>query len=84
MQVRKLKIDRSFIHDIPRDPDDRAIIRGVMLMAHSMKMKVVASGVEDDEQLSFLREASCDEAQGYLFSEPLPAERFRELMRARG
>jgi diguanylate cyclase (GGDEF)-like protein/PAS domain S-box-containing protein len=82
MQVGKLKIDRSFIHDIPRDADDRAIINGVLLMAHSMKMKVVASGVEDEEQLSFLREARCDEAQGYLFSEPLPAERFREFMRA--
>ena len=83
MPVGKLKIDRSFIHDIPGDPDDRAIIAGVLLMAHSLKMKVVAAGVEDDDQLSFLRQAHCDEAQGYLFGAPLPADKFGELLRRR-
>jgi EAL domain-containing protein (putative c-di-GMP-specific phosphodiesterase class I) len=51
-------------------------------MAHNMKMKVLAEGVETEEQLSFLHQAHCDEAQGYLFSRPLPPEAFRELIAA--
>jgi diguanylate cyclase (GGDEF)-like protein/PAS domain S-box-containing protein len=82
MPVRKLKIDRSFIREIPDGPDGRAVVAAVLLLAHSLKLKVVAAGVEMDDQLSFLAEARCDEAQGFLFSQPLPAERFRELVMA--
>jgi diguanylate cyclase (GGDEF)-like protein/PAS domain S-box-containing protein len=80
MPVQKIKIDRSFVKDIAIDSDDRAIIRAVTAMAHNMKMRVVAEGVETADQLSFLHEADCDEAQGYLFSRPLPAEKFKELL----
>jgi diguanylate cyclase (GGDEF)-like protein/PAS domain S-box-containing protein len=80
MPFQKLKIDRSFIKDIMIDPDDRAIIKAVTAMAHNMKMRVVAEGVETADQLAFLHETNCDEAQGYLFSRPLPAEKFEELI----
>ncbi len=83
LPVQKLKIDQSFIRDIATDPDDRAIITAVTSMAHKMNMKVVAEGVETEDQLSFLRETHCDEAQGYLFSRPLPAEDLWELVEAR-
>ena len=76
LPIQKLKIDQSFIKDIATDPDDRAIINAVTSMAHNMSMRVVAEGVETDDQLSFLRAAHCDEAQGFLFSRALPAYEF--------
>ncbi|HEX8949777.1 MAG TPA: EAL domain-containing protein, partial [Dissulfurispiraceae bacterium] len=79
LPVQKLKIDKSFVQDIATDSDDRAIIRAVAAMAHNMNISVLAEGVETEEQLSFLRSARCDEAQGYLFSEPVPADKFVEL-----
>ncbi len=82
MPVEKLKIDRSFIQDIASDPDTRAVISAVTAMAHNMDMKVIAEGVETEAQLDFLLEAECDEAQGYFFSKPLPAEDLGELMTA--
>jgi EAL domain-containing protein (putative c-di-GMP-specific phosphodiesterase class I) len=82
MPIEKLKIDRSFIKDISVDRDDREIIHAVTAMAHNMHMKVIAEGVETIEQLSFLRSSDCDEAQGYLFSQALPADEFRELVAA--
>lgn len=82
LPVECLKIDKSFIHDIATDPDDRSIISAVTAMAHNMRMKVIAEGVETEEQLSFLRMSGCDEIQGFLFSKPLPADEF-ELLLAR-
>jgi diguanylate cyclase (GGDEF)-like protein/PAS domain S-box-containing protein len=76
-----VKIDRSFIKDIPTEADDMAITKGVIALGHSLRLKVVAEGVETVEQQDFLRSNSCDEMQGYLFSKPLPAEEMTALLK---
>jgi diguanylate cyclase (GGDEF)-like protein len=82
--IDKVKIDQSFIRDLIADPEDRAIASAIISMAHSLRLKVVAEGVESEDQLAVLREQGCDEAQGYLFSRPLPAAEFATfLMRER-
>ena len=83
LPIECLKIDKSFIRDIGDDSDNRTIISAVTAMAHKMRLKVIAEGVETQEQFSFLRFAGCDEVQGFLFSRPLPAENFEELISAR-
>lgn len=77
--IDRLKIDRSFIKDITTDPDDQAIASAIISMAESMKLQVTAEGVETVEQMQLLKQASCDEAQGYYISRPMTAadaERF--------
>jgi EAL domain-containing protein (putative c-di-GMP-specific phosphodiesterase class I) len=69
--VTKLKIDRSFIRDVAIDPDAAAIATAIISMSKSLNLKVIAEGVEDDAQLTFLSEHGCDEFQGYLYSRPL-------------
>jgi diguanylate cyclase (GGDEF)-like protein len=80
--ISTIKIDRSFVNDITSGQDDAAIVRAIVAMAHSMGLKVVAEGVETDEQLAFLMYLKCDEIQGYLFSRPLPAAEATKLLEA--
>ncbi|QSA95663.1 EAL domain-containing protein [Methylococcus sp. EFPC2] len=79
--VDKLKIDRSFISDIPRDHQDIAIAKAVIALAESFSLQVTAEGVETEEQWHFLRECNCHEAQGYFISPPLPAGELWEFCR---
>ncbi|MFL9927109.1 EAL domain-containing protein [Herbaspirillum lusitanum] len=76
-----LKIDKSFVRDITSDADDAAITASIISLARHLKLKVIAEGVETDEQLDYLRHYGCDEIQGYLFSPPVPPERFEEILR---
>jgi diguanylate cyclase (GGDEF)-like protein/PAS domain S-box-containing protein len=80
--IDHIKIDRSFIKDIPEDNDDATITRTIIAMAHNLRLKVIAEGVETEAQLNFLREHRCDEMQGYYFSRPLAAEDFAALLQA--
>jgi diguanylate cyclase (GGDEF)-like protein/PAS domain S-box-containing protein len=82
LPIERLKIDRSLVRDVTTDWHSRSIMRAVTLMAHAMKLKVVAKGVETEAQLASVREAGCDEVQGYLFGRPMPADEFRELAEA--
>ncbi len=71
--IDKLKIDKSFVNDIATHPDDAAIVKAIIAMAHGLSMKVVSEGVETQAQLDFLRMHGCEQYQGYIFSKPLTA-----------
>lgn len=75
-----VKIDRSFIIDIPKSPQDMEIVQAIIVMAHTLHLKVVTEGVETPAQLEFLSEYGCDYVQGYLFSKPAPLEALRPLI----
>ncbi|MGE5707814.1 MAG: putative bifunctional diguanylate cyclase/phosphodiesterase, partial [Bacteroidota bacterium] len=79
--IDALKIDRAFVKDLIRNADDRAIAEAILAMARSLKLKVIAEGVEEEEQVVFLQEKGCDEVQGYYFSRPIPAEEFHSFLR---
>ena len=78
--IDKLKIDQSFVHDIDVDSDDAVIVSTIINMARTLKLKVIAEGVETAEQLSFLKHQGCDEIQGYYFSKPVPPEKISRLL----
>jgi len=80
--IDTLKVDRSFIRDIVHNADDKAITEAIISMGKTLKLTVVAEGVETPEQESFLKDHACDQMQGYLFSKPVPAEDFAALLRA--
>ena len=79
--VDSVKVDKSFINDIPGDPNDSAIVKAIIVMAHTLGLKVTAEGVETLTQLETLQGFGCDEYQGYFFSKPVPAEAFIEIAR---
>jgi EAL domain-containing protein (putative c-di-GMP-specific phosphodiesterase class I) len=79
--ISSLKIDRSFVKDIMTDHDNAAIASAVIAMAHSLKMPVIAEGVETAGQLEFLRAHGCDEIQGFYFGKPLPPNEFAQLLK---
>jgi diguanylate cyclase len=80
--IDKLKIDRSFIRDVSTDMEDAAIVRATIGLAHNLRLRVVAEGVETAEQLEFLRALGCDEYQGYYKSKPVAAAEFERVLRA--
>ena len=80
-QIFKLKFDQSFVRDLGNDTNDRAIVSAIIRMAQALGMRTTAEGVETESQLAFLHEQGCDEAQGYHFSTPLPAEQLERFMR---
>ena len=78
--IDKLKIDIAFVREVTSNPDDAAIVLAIISMAHSMKLQVIAEGVEKDAQLAYLRRHGCDEMQGYYFSRPVPQEEFEQML----
>ena len=82
--IDTLKIDREFIGDLSSDPEDRAITRAIISLAHSLNLKVIAEGVETREQLEFLQEEHCDQAQGFYIASPMPAAELLKIFLVEG
>jgi diguanylate cyclase (GGDEF)-like protein len=80
LPIDVLKIDKSFINDVTTNPDDAALVMAIVTLAHNLKLKVVAEGVETEDQLSFLHLLRCDEWQGFLYSRPIPTGEFEKLL----
>ena len=78
--ISRLKIDKSFVSDLADNPDDQAIAMAVISLGHKLNLKVIAEGVETEQQCRFLRENECDEMQGYLFSKPVTAAEIAQLV----
>ncbi len=76
-----LKIDRSFVSDITENLADSELINATIAMAHGLNLKVVAEGIETEEQLTYLKQLNCDYGQGYLFGKPMPAIKITELLK---
>ncbi len=79
--IDKIKIDQTFVSDLPNDHDDAAIVRAILAMAKQLNLKVIAEGIETREQLSFLQKYSCDLGQGFLFSKAIPPKEFSKLLK---
>jgi len=80
--IDHLKIDRAFVRDLTTDPDDAAICVAIINLAHNLRMRVIAEGVESEAQMNYLRRNGCDDIQGYYFSRPVPAAEFARLLSA--
>src|SRR5260370_5231497 len=74
LPIDTLKLDRSFVNGVTTDPDDAALVMAIVTLSHNLRLRVVAEGVETNEQQNFLRLLRSDEGQGYLFSKPQPVE----------
>ncbi|MBD3756054.1 MAG: EAL domain-containing protein [Gammaproteobacteria bacterium] len=81
LPLSQLKIDQSFIRDLTVDSDDAIIVKTIIAMSNTLKLEVIAEGVETIEQKEFLKENHCNVYQGYLFSPPVPLEKFENLVR---
>ncbi len=81
LPIDKVKIDRSFVQDIISDSHDAAISQGIISMAHHLKLKVIAEGVETESQFTFLKKSHCDEFQGYYFAKPMPLPLLEKFLR---
>ena len=81
LPIDTLKVDRSFIRNLPHDSDDKAIIEAIIAMGKTLSLNIVAEGVETLEQDHFLREKICDEMQGFYFSKPVAPDQFADLLR---
>ncbi len=80
LPLDSLKIDRSFVKDTPADADDSSIVASIIALAHNLGLNVIAEGVENEEQLDFLRSLKCNEYQGYFYSPPVPYDKFLEML----
>lgn len=80
LPIDVLKIDKSFIRDVTTSPDDMALVMAIIMLAHNLRLKIVAEGVETEEQLDLLHRLGCDEWQGYLYSKPVSVENFKKLL----
>jgi EAL domain-containing protein (putative c-di-GMP-specific phosphodiesterase class I) len=84
LPVQTLKIDRAFISTMLQDPNSATLVQTMISLAHSLRLKVIAEGVETEEQASTLHLLGCDEMQGYVFSKPLPLGELTALLRSAG
>lgn len=82
LSIHSLKVDRSFVSGIGHDANDEAIVRTILMLADEMDLTVIAEGIETEEQLAFLRDLGCEMGQGFFCSEPVPRQRFEELLEA--
>ncbi len=82
LPIDTVKLDQSFVRGATSDPNDAALVMAIITLAHNLRLKVIAEGVETEEQREFLRLLRCDEGQGYLFGRPAPAEAFESILRA--
>ncbi|AEF98608.1 putative bifunctional diguanylate cyclase/phosphodiesterase [Methylomonas methanica] len=82
-KIDRLKIDQSFVRDIASDPNDAAIVRAIVQMAHTLNLRVIAEGVENQEMLHYLSSCQCDEVQGYHFAKPMPPDAFAAFILGR-
>lgn len=80
LPISELKIDQSFVRDIPHSEDDMTIVSTIIAMAKALSLAVVAEGVETEQQVDFLRQQGCDMVQGYFYSKPLPSEEFAQFV----
>lgn len=79
MSVDELKIDRSFISDLDMNNKNKAIVKSIINLAHELNLEIIAEGVENEEQIQFLKENGCDKVQGFYYSEPIPPQEFERI-----